>query len=789
MTLFLDGERLNGPHVARISARPRRIALPMRAAEGISLRDSVQLECQLWGGAANVILPIDSAGSIPEIYRTILPGSQIDDVHGVDYDPEMLLTGEINFNRTRSVDRSQLAVGLLPFQSTDQQAPLEVVTLDEDDPWFGIYLACLGSVPEEISPEIIRAGNWNPEIKFTDFVNIQRTTAAGSLDDLLARTWPKKQVLTPRQLSMTHLAYASTASTSIRSERPVLPDPGFARYDAGPNVLVVCSPGSLDDLALLWNLRAAHGDFYAAPIGVPSEELSVPAVQRLLSAAGLSRNGLSGTALYVTSCSISTDELSEALRSIDGVSVRPPADMLMFGSVRGWSRDDILTWKDGRAAFKSLDSARYQEILDQRNINDLLIMQFDIAVEDAPLPLSDDYRVDHHNGAFYNGAHTIWSSLQRGSDKISSVAWPSRELVANSLASIRDFKLNESAPGIAARILVEMLGGLSEAHMLCHAPLLGLLESMAARQGFNWYKERLRQAGVEAHPGDSVGSSIDELPEKSFHDFKRVLGNSEAAAKYWLAWAERSSVIIKGFPLQCPKCGAKQWIPIGNFRPPVTCRGCAKAIEFPFGDRPMIDFKYRLSEQTRRVYEVDAMGHILVARFFERIFGFGAQSQLIGMHPGMSVFPVSGNTEIGEADLLMLTRKGDFIPIEVKRTASGLTENELAKLDSLAVAIHAPWSGVAACQYTREASDVLGPLAARDADGAHLRVALTYDVLLDPHPTWALGGDPFALTELNAEEIAAREKEFVSSLARRAKEADTDWLAYSMLRRRDATEM
>ncbi len=788
MTLFLDGERLNGPHVARISVRPRRIALPIRTAGARSLTDTVELECQLWGGAANVILPIDNAGSIPEIYRTILPGSQIDDVHGVDYDPEMLLTGEIDLDRARSVERSQLAVGLLPFRRTEQTAPLEVVTLDEGDPWFGIYLACLGSLPEEINPEIVKAGNWTPEIKFADFVKIQRTTAIGSLNDLLARTWPKERVLTPRQLSMTRLAYASTASTSIRLGRRVLPDRRFARYDAGPNVLVACSPGSLDDLALLWNLRAAHGDFYAAPIGIPSEELSVPAVQRLLTAAGLSRNGLSGTALYVTSCSLSTDELSEALRGIDGVSVHPPAEMLMFGSVLGWSRDDILNWKDGRASFKSLESARYQETLDQRNINDLLIMQFDIAVEDAPLPLSDDYRVDNLNGAFYNGVRTTWSSLQRGSDKISSVEWPSRELVANSLGSIRNFQLKESAPGIAARILVEMLGGLSDADMLCHAPLLGLLESMAARQGFNWYKDRLRQAGVEAHPGDSVGSSIDELPEKSFHDFKRVLGNNEAAAKYWLAWAERSSVIIKGFPLQCPKCGAKQWIPIGNFRPPVTCRGCAKTIEFPFGDRPMIDFKYRLSEQTRRVYEVDAMGHILVARFFEWIFRSGTQSQLIGMHPGMSVFPVVGNTEMGEADLLMLTRKGDFIPIEVKRTASGLTENELAKLDSLAAAIHAPWSGIAACQYTRETGDVLDPLAVRDTDGSHLRIALTYDVLLKPHPTWALGEDPFALMKLSDEEIAAREKAFVTSLAGRAKEADTDWLAFSMLRRPNTTE-
>ncbi|MCD4849665.1 hypothetical protein LN996_02445 [Arthrobacter sp. AK01] len=786
MTLFLDNERLNGPHVARISARPRRVALPLAVGGPRSLEDAVELECQLWGGAANIILPITSSGHIPDLYRRILPGSQIDDVHGSGYDPEMALNDKINLTETRSVDRAQLAAGLLPFRATKNKVTHEVVTLDTEDPWHGIYLTCLGKLPEKVDPNIVQAGQWLPDIDFSDFVDIRRVTATGSLSDLRARLWPEEHVLTPRQLSMHNLSYAATASTSIRLDRPVLPQPWFARYDAGPNILVVCSPGSLEDLALLWNLRAAHGDFYATPIGIPHAEFSADALTRLTSSPGIALNGMAATVLYVTSCSVTTDELSEALTGLRHVSVRPPEEMLMFGSVLGLSRDEVLIWKEGQAAYMSLDSARHQEVLHQRNINRLLVMQYDISVEDAPLPFSDDYRVDHYNGAFYNGAHTRWSSLSHG-DKISTIEWPSRELVASSLASIRNLKLRESAPGIAARIMVEMLGGLSDASLLCHAPLLELLESMAARQGFNWYKERLRQAGIQANPGESVGSSIDELPEKSFHDFKRALSNSEVATKYWLAWAERSSVVIKGFPLQCPKCGAKQWIPIGNFKPPVTCRGCAKAIEFPFGDRHTIDFKYRLSEQARRVYEVDAMGHILVARFFEMLFGRATQSDLIGMHPGMSVFPADGNREIGEADLLMLTRRGEFIPIEVKRTASGLTEREVSKLDILASALESSWSGVAACQYSQDTGDLMDSLVVRNADGTHRRVALTYDLMLDPQPTWALGGDPFALTTLTAEEIAARDKKFVAFLTTRAKESDTDWLAYSMLRRREQT--
>lgn len=791
MALFLDGERLNGPHVARISARPRRIALPIDSSEPADFRATIERECQLWGGAANVLIPVGVSGLIPDMYRDVLPGSQIDVVHGMKYDPEMQLADPPDLKAPRDVTRSQLAVGLLDYRKPDKMPPVEVVTLDEDDPWSDIYAACLGLLPEEIDQEILESGNWLRDLKFSDWVELRRSSATGSIDDLIGRTWPRERVLTPRQLSLVKLSYASTASTSIRDDTPVLPDPSFARFDAGPNILVVCAPDSTDDLALLWNLRAAHGDFYATPIGIPKDELTSDVVRKLTSEMGLARHGLSRTTLYITSTSESLSSLNELVDGIPGVSVRSPSELLMFGTVLGLSRDEVLVWAEGRASYKPLDPASYRDVLANRNVNELLVMQFDVYVEDAPLPLSNDYRVDPFSGAFYNGSHTTWSSPRMG-EKVSSLEWPSREVIASSLASIRDLEIAESAPGIAARILVEMLGGLRDVHLLCHAPVLELLESMSARQGFNWYKERLRQVGIAAQPSDAVGSSIDELPEKSFHDFKRAFGNNEPATKYWLAWAERSRVIIKGFPLQCPRCGAKQWIPVGNFAPPILCRGCAKTIDYPFGDRPIIDFKYRLSEQARRVYESDAMGHILTAHFFASIFGFGSQGRLIGLHPGSSVRQPGAANDIGEADILLMTRRGEFIPIEVKRTAIGLNDREIEKLATLAGALQAPWSGVVACQYAEHAGEALGGLGARRADGTHDRMVLTYDHLLDPRAIWTLGHDPFAPARLTVDEIKEREKEFVASLTARAQESDVDWLAYSMKRRRrggDSTQV
>lgn len=779
MPHFLDDERLNGPHVVRLSTRPRRLAIPLRCNDMDAFRVFVERECQLWGGAANVVVPLDAEGNVQELYQTTLPGSQIDSVFGAPYDPTMRLDQPLDLTAQRDVSRDQLAAGLHVYGSTNDLPPLEIVELGESDPWHAIYLACLGSLPAEIDPEIVRRGNWVPDVAFSDFVDVRRVPITGSLDDLLKRTWPDEPVISPRKLSLTSLSYASTASSYIRSAQPVLPKSRFSRFDAGPNIVVVCSPKSLDDIALLWNLRAAHGDFYAAPIGIPSGELSPETISKLSMSWGLARNGISASSLYVTSCSIAADDLAEATMSISDATVVDPADLLMFGTVLGWTRDEVLVWEDGRASYTPVDATRSRDVLEKRNINDSLMLHFDARVEDSPLPVSDDFRVD----GFYDGAHSHWSS-PRFAEKIAQLEWPPRQLMANSVASIRDLKLKESAPGIAARLLITMMGGLWESYLLCHAPLLALLESMAARQGFNWYKERMRAAGVAVQASDAVGASIDELPEKSFDDFKRALGNNGRATKYWLEWAERANIIIKGFPIQCVNCGARQWIPIGSFAPPITCRGCAVAMDLPFGDRPSIDFKYRLSEPARRVYEVDAMGHILAARFFESILGSGSSGRLVGSHPGTSIFELDGNREIGEADVLLLTRSGEFIPVEVKRTASGLTGVELGKLDALALALGSSWSATVACQYEHDTGGELDGVAQRNEDGTHRRMSLTFDALLDPHATWAMGADPFTIEALSSQQIRQREKDFVDSVAQRSSDSPSDWLAYRMLRRR-----
>ncbi|TFC16834.1 hypothetical protein E3O19_06815 [Cryobacterium algoritolerans] len=273
--------------------------------------------------------------------------------------------------------------------------------------------------------------------------------------------------------------------------------------------------------------------------------------------------------------------------------------------------------------------------------------------------------------------------------------------------------------------------------------MLEFLEEMAAHTGISFYKRRQQQQGQTIEPSEVVARTIDDLPEKSMNDFKRVLGNNQDAAKSWLLWAERRGLIVKGFPLLCEKCGSKQWIPVAAFAPPIICRGCAAGMETPFGDRPTAEFKYRLSERTRRVYEHDAMGYLMAMRFFHFIFGGSFGSELVGFHPGIEV-RLKGNADAeGEADVLMLLTGGDLIPMEVKHSFTGMTDEEVEKLDRLATRLRSPWSALIVSKYGKDATADFVARENRSLDSDQFRLILTYDLLLSERPFWSLGGDPF----------------------------------------------
>jgi hypothetical protein len=518
MRQLLDDEPLEGLHEARITIRLSRHATALPPGEARFLAEVERL-CAIWGGAVTPIIPVDEAGRLSALYARKIPGASIDGVEGLHpYDLFDLNEASVKPAQNPESVHDQLAVPLLKYKKADTYVPLEVVELEPSDPWRLIYAACLGSAPTEFDPAALRQGNLIPGLKMEDFVRVNRVSAKGSLVDLIERITADDRV-TPRVLSMVHLAYGNSGSSHLRSDTKVLPEPWFPAYDAGPNIVVVCTPGNTDDAMLLWNLRGAHGDRRPAPIGLPLSEASAQALSEISLSPHLARNGFSAHPLYVTSTSLSTEQLIAHLGQSDTFAIADPESLLSFGSF-GWSRDEVLVWAGGRSQFVPLPDDHKQKVLSNPALNPFLYFRVDINVADAPFPVGDDIRVDTLDGDIYGGSKTTWGMSQILSD-VRQVSWPSRLLTARSIAARRGADLSESEPGRASRIAIQSLGDISYIHNLAHAPLLSLLEEMAARHGFGWYKQRMRNAGLEANPIESVGPTVDELPERSFGEFKR----------------------------------------------------------------------------------------------------------------------------------------------------------------------------------------------------------------------------------------------------------------------------
>jgi hypothetical protein len=783
---LLDNETLNGTHAVRITFRPYRIAVPIKVSDMDAFLRIITYECQIWSGANTAIIPISDDGTIKHPYNQILPGSAIDQVLGVDkydlYDADDL---RAQLPISRDGWGRQLAVALLSYKEPDKCAPVETLELQKSDPWFGIYAACLGQLPLAPDVRVLERSYLKPDLRFEDYAHIGRSQVSGSLSDLIGRLDGGLSI-SPRQLSMVHLPYGNLGSTSIRFRQSIIPDNYFARNDAGPNVVVVCSPGSVEDYILIWNLRAAHGDHRFVPIGIPLDEATPEVFRELARHPHLGRNGISAKSLYVTSATVQLKDLVNLVGETEqgriGVGVGSYEQMLTLGSAAGWERDEVLSWDDGQTKFVPLPSGSRNEIFESMSFSPRATMQVDFKVLNDPVPDVDDVRLYPPNYEIYAGSVSRMASSQR--HEALDISWPSRFLMAKSVAFARRLEISESEPGRAARVTLSDFDDIWDISNLAHEPLLGLLESMASRSGMSWARRRMRERGLNAESSEvTTAPTVDDLPEKSFEDFKRAFGNSDKATKSWLLWAERAGLIVKGFPLLCASCGAKQWTPVAAFSPPIVCRGCAITMATPFGDRPVINFKYRIAERLRRVYEHDAMGHLLAVRYFNAIFGRGGDSRLIGSHPGINVRVDGSDRVVGEADVLMFFRSGEFVPVEVKRSFTGADGAEVHKLDDLVNTLNAPWCAIAVCQYGQQGSEDFATLETRSEGGSPFRLILSYDLLLDLHPHWSMGVDPFRWEPLDAEKIAEREKEFVTRLAQMPTDGRYDWLSEDMLHR------
>ncbi|ANH37445.1 hypothetical protein I601_1003 [Nocardioides dokdonensis FR1436] len=805
---LINDEPLEGPHGIRLRLRPIRTARPIPPDDEDYFVDSVMLQCQVWGGAATPLIPVTSEGYVHPLYAGGLRGADIDGLVGLnlqDFDP----------GRPEPVEVPpcpapwwglQLAPVTIAKPQGERKSVVSCAVLTDDDPWRGIYAACLGRLPSSLDPVILHQGRYREDLTFEDLIDLIPEEVTGSAADLLERLHPSRTVASPRAASMSRLAYGRMPATGIRTRSHSSPIPR-GRYwagDAGPNILVVCTPGNVNDLALLWNLRASHGDSYGVPVGVLADSFTPDLVQQLVRSELVARQGFGAHALYVTSTSLNVTELAAQWREARTGTTQWPRDdepvafieachLVDIGPAPARHRQEVTTWTQGRTSVVPI-LPEDRTALSWSGANDLEL-RIDVDVIDAPFPRHPSVRTGLFTD-FFAGTATHNATGTHASPAV--VEWPSTMLTLRVIAQRHDLTVEPSEPGVACMTLLNALEGVHELAYLVHGPLLKLFDELAARTGTAWAKAFNRSGQPVA---TEVAPTIDDLPDVPFDKFKAALGVKTGPARAWMAWAERRRLVVKGFPLQCERCAARQWVPVSGYRPPIVCVGCAQVMEHPF-PKEQITFTYRLGEVLRRVYEHDAMGHLLTLRYLSFLLEGGFEPGFIGVHPGLNFTPRGLATRLGEADMLLFERDGSCVPAEVKRSFGGATEDEVRKLTTLSDALESPWEVLAVTRYAKDApegwidsmrirrtdteagqliSAASKPAGSARPSSLRPRVVLTHEQLLDPSPIWEMGANPFEVTPMDQAGIVEREKRFAHTCESLASTRNVSMLEESML--------
>lgn len=774
---LLDRGLLTGQYETTTRLRPERAARPVVVTDMPAALAEIELACQIWGGGGQPLLPVVNGSPIP-FYRRLLDVEQIDFVGG---------SQAIQVDLPRRVQAKppwdHLSILMAAREPPDKWRTVQVVDLKADDPWHPIYRAVLGWWPERPAPSLIDFGGLREDLRFEEIVPVSRVAIEGSLSDLIARI-QDGQHLSPRSMANVYLASGLRPDTSFLGDdgHHRLPNPNAVRRAAGPNLIVAMSPGSVEDLALLWNLRGAHGDNRVLPIGVPIDQLDRAALRELEKPGHAAMFGLGGGRCHLVSTSVSEDALRELASDVPSIAVVPYETVLTFGPAPGRARRQVLLWENGRTRLDPLSETDREVIFESAEALRAPALVLDLAVDDYPLPTDQTMRGVEWYPRFQAGA----AQLQVSARELKTVQayWPSSWTALAAVCQSRGVDVAPSEPGLAAATLVRAMGGVDAVRFLQHPPLIDLLYRLAERSGMTWWKKRWKQvhhelvaAGADTLALEKAATLLGRddpavAPQGEgravpFQEFVKVLG-SDSAARRWVAWSERRHLLVRGADIRCPYCSAQSWLPLVALPPPVPCVGCGRQIEQPYDPR-QLGFSYRLGEPLRRVLETDSLGHVLTLYWFSQLFG--RRSGLVGGYPGASLDdPDDKARTLGEVDVLLMFANGDLVPIEVKRRLAGVDERALQAMDSVARVLDAPWDGLV---VTEPARDVPGIVEAQRCLPERPRVVLTDDQLHTRHIFWSMGSDPFAYEPCSAEQDQERDLKFAEMLS--SNDPDVPW--------------
>jgi hypothetical protein len=698
--------------------------------------------CESWGGDARPLLYWDRSGAHHGPW-----GRVADDVA-----PTYVAEHGATASWQDWDHRAPLISVLVAMNNAGNFRSVTIPDLAGDDPWRSAYLACFGDLPVTVGlePFEFELERIRPDATYDQLLDVTREPVSGSAADFLGRL-RNRETLSPFEL--TYAGLTSSGRGTSHSWRDGLLHPNRRRLHP---VVVVYSPDSVEDLCLIRTLRAARSRRGDGPFAVPNT-VDFTSVISGWGASG-AFNSASGRRCVLTSASVDTANLQQIARELGDhwtveafgelldTPVRPhraSTDVVMFSGGSGlllpWSEDDRRAFGSRVSGWGGLSSVVLVRPLGRR------------------LAPSKSLSVDMWSG--YRWIHGGCETSPANPAEPFTMRWPTNWTVLEAMMRDRDLSVRPSVPGRAAEVVLAQMEDIDELALLSSPDVIKLLYRLGERQGMTWFRskfnaviEQLRTAGDEM--AERVGALEDYLSRltASTEDAGRHtvtaagmrLGASREETQHWIDWAEATNLLLRGVNVRCAACEGESWIPMRDIAPPVICPGCTAPIASAFPHDQVV-FRYRASSPLLKLLDCDALGHLLLFRWLVSLFDHGmTDDYLVGGYPGVEFVDVDG-TVLGEADVLLVFSDGSLGLAEYKRSARGLTADEVDKLDSLADRVGASWTMVA----THDSAAACGAIwsECQQVLPQRPRFVLTGDQLFS-HAVPAIGASPFAAPDL-----------------------------------------
>lgn len=712
---LLSENQLDGQFPVSRDVGPNLYAFLVDAHDIGDVRDVIRQNCESWGGGVWPLLPLAKGEeALDPAWNSLLDDATIDVVvtrgmvDSSDHDARLRSTPLQDYYASEPIWSILRADNL----ASGWRSAVARLLPEPDDPWFVAYLACFGDVAEEPGDQPLRRSGLRQDLEMSEFVDrwVGPLNRPGAGDLVRALRYIPGF---PRALTLRALGVAGAAWSQDFADAPTWTTRHWIRQHVGANIAVVYEPGSVQDLCLIWNLRAAHALPRGLPLGIPDG----PDVVAGLRAWGMPEQPSNifagqlrgfGRPFAITSMSVGRDRLEEIAHAAGPLwKVMAPGDLVQAPRRPARHSKDVAAFSDGQAIVAAFDRTT-AELFGYRSSSAFgLEMRVQITVDKHQVPRLARLRGDSlpSGPGWRDGGFDVSAPKHGGAV---TAYWPTGWGVLRAAVEPKGLTIRSSPAGAAAAALVERLGDFRELDLLRDPELLARLDDLARRRGISWFRNEARKLAALAAPDDaSAMTRIEEqlslltLTGRDDEPNLVTVGGLEPIfkrreARAWVEWAERRGLLVRGIEIRCQDCGAYGWRGVDAIGPPHLCGGCGHEIYRPFPP-DNLQFKYRPSQSLLEVMSADALPHLLCAGWFAALF----QDGMVGVHPGVEFLDDTGKV-VAEADVVVLLRDGSIGLVECKRRAAGLKQRDLDKLEELADALDAMFTCYATPQWADE---------------------------------------------------------------------------------------